>query len=94
MGTTETLIEKVEHAIENVIHEAVGGSEPAATGATEAAAGTTDAATTTTETPTTEAAPVHPASPYLDQIEALALKWGGDVGVEIRNLVGSARAVL
>ena len=37
---------------------------------------------------------VHPALGALGQIEALALKWGGDVMTEIRNLVAEVKSLL
>lgn len=41
------------------------------------------------------AAPVeHPANEHLDEIDALASHWGGDVWNEVRNLVAKVRSLL
>jgi hypothetical protein len=39
-------------------------------------------------------AALHPAEGHLASIEAIALTWGGDIGIMLRNLVGKIREVL
>lgn len=36
---------------------------------------------------------VEVAHSHLDDIEAIALKWGGDIGTDLRNLAGKLRAL-
>jgi hypothetical protein len=38
--------------------------------------------------------PVHPIHTVLDDIEALAIFWGGETMTELRNLVARGRALL
>lgn len=44
--------------------------------------------------PTPATAEVHPANEHLDEIDALASHWGGDVWNEVRNLVAKVRSLL
>lgn len=52
------------------------------------------APSTITDTPATTDPDAHPAMGSLDRIEALAIRFGGDVMTEIRHLVAEVRSLL
>jgi hypothetical protein len=100
---SEVQAEVVEQSVEQVAGQEAGTGTGTGTG-TELAAAPVPQASEPTPEPAEPIsidgrdydadAGVHPAEGHLASIEAIALTWGGDVGIMLRNLVGKIREVL
>lgn len=96
LSADQRALSDAQAAHDAAVAAAAQAAQDAATAAAATAAAQTPPASTGGVAPTGDVAPttqLDAAHSMVDDIEAIAVKWGGDIGTDLRNLAGKLRSL-